>query len=558
MFPLSNRSSRSSSTHSLPILLGKNEPPAYVNVDTYVNESFRWEDDVSDFSGDCASPECSDNENRNFSECAHLDNESFDSLGVLLTPEISEDDSLNPGIQLAFAHTNSMAQIFLSLMKDMISIAKTTPLSKMESDLNDMCAHFYNATRLSKTDTECKIKNSAKKFKDHLIEKDFHNYLLNKPIDPPKYFSPIPTLLSRHKRKEALKYFPTSQPKFSGLPCWNNNMDIFDFLFAFKTAQEHCKLSEKEFKEFLKLCTKGKAHFLVKEWTNLEETIPTIFHGLLMHFDKEASKELLFAYKAPCNLSLTQVETNIMLWVSRASALLPSGPARKAYYNKEVIKTMIRCLPPMSSVRVQSIFNTLSTHLGRAAVATEFSRALNVHRHLIDTDIQRNGVPKNSTKALTEENVCRATSYAASIPTPQRPINTKNCKNNKKIYSNIYNGNKPTNTKVYNSIATPFPFRNHTRPVGSHNKHHAHDRFLNNRPIAPNGAQMRSNSYRENFKSNSNKHHSSNKRKTCSLCGKHDHIASQGCPHMVLDSGLKIRNHTYASILHLIPNKGKP
>jgi hypothetical protein len=69
---------------------------------------------------------------------------------------------------------------------------------------------------------------------------------------------------------------------------------------------------------------------------------------------------------------------------------------------------------------------------------------------------------------------------------------------------------------------------------------------------------MRSNSHRENFKSNSNKHHTSNKRKTCSLCEKHDHIASQGCPHMVPDSGLKIRNHTYASILHLIPNKGKP
>jgi hypothetical protein len=138
----------------------------------------------------------------------------------------------------------------------------------------------------------------------------------------------------------------------------------------------------------------------VKEWTNLEETIPIIFHGLLMHFDKEASKELLFAYKAPCNLSLTQVETNIMLWVSRASALLPSGPARKAYFNKEVIKTMIRCLPPMSSVRVQSIFNTLSTHLGRAAVATEFSRALNIHRHLIDTDIQRNGVPKTFYKSI--------------------------------------------------------------------------------------------------------------------------------------------------------------
>jgi hypothetical protein len=165
-----------------------------------------------------------------------------------------------------------------------------------------------------------------------------------------------------------------------------------------------------------------------------------------MHFDKrmtpESVKELLFSYKAPRNLSLKEVETNIMLWVSRASALLPAGPSRIAYYNMEIVQTLIRSLPPMSSARVQSVFNTLSARLGRAALATELSRALNIDRHAIDTDIRQNGVDKNYKAAsYNQKKPRRAVSYAVSIPVQQQsPVKNNNNNNNYKR-NNVYNQN---------------------------------------------------------------------------------------------------------------------
>ena len=114
----------------------------------------------------------------------------------------------------------------------------------------------------------------------------------------------------------------------------NKSMDIFEFLLALKTAQEYCKPSEREFKQFLFLRTTGWAHTLSIEWLSLEESITTIFHILLMHFDKcmtsEASKELRFTYKAPKTCHSKEVEINIMLRVIRAAAVLPAGPFRIA------------------------------------------------------------------------------------------------------------------------------------------------------------------------------------------------------------------------------------
>ena len=119
-----------------------------------------------------------------------------------------------------------------------------------------------------------------------------------------------------------------------------------------------------------------------------------------MHFDRrltlKSAKELLLNYRAPKSLSLKEVETNIMLWVSRAATLLPAGNSRIAYYNMEIIQTLIRSLPQNSSARVQSVFNTLSARMGRAAKATELSRALNIDRHSIDMDIKSNGVDKSN------------------------------------------------------------------------------------------------------------------------------------------------------------------
>ena len=113
--------------------------------------------------------------------------------------------------------------------------------------------NFYNAMHMVRTSTSHQIKQSNANFEDYLIEKELNSHLLNENTDPPKYFSPVPTLLTTCQRSETMKLFPIQGSQFSGKNFRNSRMDNVELLSMIKTAQEYCKLSEKEFKEFLLL-----------------------------------------------------------------------------------------------------------------------------------------------------------------------------------------------------------------------------------------------------------------------------------------------------------------
>jgi hypothetical protein len=145
----------------------------------------------------------------------------------------------------------------------------------------------------------------------------------------------------------------------------------------------------------LLLCTTGKAHSYLLNWIKLGDDVPTLYHNIMSQFDTRVSAEEaqnnLFTYRAPKSTNLRHMEAKIMEWAERASSNIPNGPGRKDFYNMQVVQAMIRALPPTSASRVQSVYNTLSARMGRAALATELSRALNLDRHAIDLDIKANG-----------------------------------------------------------------------------------------------------------------------------------------------------------------------
>jgi hypothetical protein len=491
MFPFSNRSSRSSSAHSLSNLLEEQERQLPFDVNA-----------IEPSRGDFASPE---------------------NLMDGQPPDLSEDNTLNPGIQYAFTQNHPMGKILLSLLRDTCNLAKKTNVKEMESEVNEMCTNFFNAMRMGKSSTSRQIKQSSADLESHLIDKELNSHLLNENTDPPKYFSPIPTLHTPHHRSEAMKLFPTRNAKFSGQSHRDNGMDIVEFLSMIKTAQEYCQLSEKEFKEFLLLSTTGRAHTLLNEWINLQETIPTIFHNLLMHYDRrlspESTKELLYTYKAPKNLQLREVETNIMLWASRAATLLPAGPSRIAFYNMEIVQTLIRCLPPTSSAIVQGVFNSLSARLGRAALATELSRALNLQRHSIDTDIRMHGIDQNRRIKPANNKATRVRKYTSfSVAT-----NNHKSPQPKTVYPqrNAYN----TASRNTSSNRTVHP-RNNRNQGSSYPRNQAN-------------AQRNPNK-RSSFKPNSRRLANNKPANYCSLCGRKDHTSTSGCPFMVSDSGSKM------------------
>jgi hypothetical protein len=103
------------------------------------------------------------------------------------------------------------------------------------------------------------------------------------------------------QKSDCLRQFPT-RPKFGGTGK-DGTMDIIEFLNAVNAAQEDCKLSEKEFKSMLLACSTGRPHSLLMEWIANGDDVPTIYHNLLLHFDKRISPETarlqLYSYKAP-------------------------------------------------------------------------------------------------------------------------------------------------------------------------------------------------------------------------------------------------------------------
>jgi hypothetical protein len=139
----------------------------------------------------------------------------------------------------------------------------------------------------------------------------------------------------------------------------------------------------------------GLAHELLLEWKMNGESVPTIYHNLLINFDKRLSpdeaKMQLSSYKIPKSSSLAKAESQIMLLAGRTASALPEGPSRTAYYNLEACNAMIRSLPPSSSANVNNLYNQLSARLGRAATFAELSRGMNLLRTTIDKDIRQNG-----------------------------------------------------------------------------------------------------------------------------------------------------------------------
>jgi hypothetical protein len=520
----SNRSSKSSSVQSLSSLVGVDENLTKgiddINVDINFNPYEVSQDDDM----------------------------------VYRAPELilSDDNSLNPARQVTFTKNHPMGQIILNLIRDVSTLAQKANLKEMDTDVKEVCTQFYNAMRLGKSTTNRQIKQSAKDLEEQLIEKELNGHLLNNNTKPPTEFSPVPTITSSHLRNEAMKCFPTRSPKFSGSPSRDGGTDIIEFLSSLKTAQEYCNLSEKEFKQFLLLCTTGRAHALLIEWINLDESIPTIFHNLVMHFDKrltpESAKELLFNYKAPKSLSLKDVETNIMLWVSRAATTLPAGPSRVAYYNMEIVQTLIRSLPPHSSARVQSVFNTLSARLGRAATATELSRALNIDRHSIDLDIQRNGADRNQRiqRSLGSNKPKKTRSGATyTLTAPQTniiqgpPLRRRVNKDQIRAHKTIDIPPVHTTTRrVYNTSIPMSSYRSRSSsgqrqkrfPNSESMRHQRNMRAA--KQLSFRGAMSRSQSRNRSEKNNDKDY--------CSLCGKKDHLSSDGCPYMVSDSGTRV------------------
>ena len=130
-------------------------------------------------------------------------------------------------------------------------------------------------------------------------------------------------------------------------------------------------------------------------WIEQGEDVSSIYHLLCLHYDNrltalDAKKQLNY-YKIPKNSNLADGMAHILNLAARASTSVPAGPTRIALYNLEATQCILRALPPNSAATANMVYNQLCAKLERGANATELSRALNMHRSTIDSDIKQNG-----------------------------------------------------------------------------------------------------------------------------------------------------------------------
>ena len=305
-----------------------------------------------------------------------------------------ELDELDPTSvdSINFTKQHPVGAILFKLATDNTALARKTNLRGVETNINDLCTSFHTAIKLDENQRLDEITRSHKQLENNLINKALNNHKINSTVKPPTIFSDVDKLTSPAKLLEAQRLLPQSI-KFSGSRL--DNMSVVEFLNTLKTAQEQLQLSESEFIKRMLICSTGHAHELISEWRANGENAATIYHCLLVNFDKRLppaeARIQLNNYKAPKSFTLAQTESHIMILAGRAASTLPEGPSRTANYNSEAINALIRALPAISSSLVCNEYHKLSADLERQCTFAELSKILNLYRTSIDKDIKLNG-----------------------------------------------------------------------------------------------------------------------------------------------------------------------
>ena len=461
---------------------------------------------------------------------------------INIFPEDYNEPELHASIK--FTREHPIGAILVKLAQDNTALARKTNLRGVETNINDLCTTFHAAIQLEKEEMENKLIQTHENIEQALIFKDLNSHKINSAVSPPEYFSMEPTLTTPSRRAEALKIF-SCHTKFSGLK-QDNSISILEFLHTMKSAQEQMMLSESEFIDRLLICSTGHAHELILQWRNNGEDIHTIYHNLLINFDKrlapEDAKVQLNNYKIPKSCTLARAEAQIMMLAGRSASSYPEGPSRTMSYNLDACNALIRALPRTSSATVNNLWNQLSARLGRHATFAELSRNVNLYRSSIDTDIREHGGESS------HKNTKR-------IPTKR----TVGVNRNRYVSYNVTSQiNRPTLTRGYPNKNNNNPMRKNTsftpRPLilkQLYNKHTTNNR---NQPPHPSKKTPRRDNTGKFIKNNNNKTGSQNH---CILCGYSNHTASS-CQNMRNDSGNVVATFATHGVCGSCPPQVRP
>jgi hypothetical protein len=452
---------------------------------------------------------------------------------------------------MEYTRSNPLGSALLDMVADNMALHKKLNFKESNLRVGDLCAAFHDHMESEKQKIKKELEAASEETEMRILDKELHAYKCKENLPSPKEFSSRNVLTTASARAEAIRIFPTKN-KFNGTES-TNGMNIHEFLSLINAAQKQIKLSKEEFLEFLLMCTTGRPHMLIKDWSENGDGIEEIYYNLFTHYDlrmsPETARERLSTYKARKNSNLSKVTSDIMQLALRAACVLPPGVTRTASYNSEAIQALIRSLPPMASDTASNKYHTISSRLQRPATFVELSRALSINAHTIDAEIARAGAPPghNNFGGKSYHNYngngnhkgnkdkkprSQTNAYAVNIrPGQQKEGHQNNGHRNQKGKSEVF----------YNQNGSTQRGQNNDKSRGPNNGYRNNDRNRNG-----NGQNRGNNGNRYNnsngYRGNGNRQGYNNRQgfKTknyCSLCGYKDHLATDGCPYIQDDNG---------------------
>ena len=446
-------------------------------------------------------------------------------------------DDYMPSRHMTITQNHPMGRILLGFLNEHMKTASKNNSKAIDIKIDNLCDDFVEFLKLTSASNMRSTANLMAGLESKLLNKELNSHTINMSIEPPSSFSPVAAIRSVHDKAQAMKIFPTRH-KFNG-SSHDNNMDVVEYLGSINDAQEQCNLNEKEFKGMLMATTTGKPHALMRGWIANKEDIPTIYHNLLLHFDKrispEEARQQLNEYTAPKSTKLSSIEAHLMDLADRASTMLPAGPSRTAFYNMELIYALIRCLPPQSSSIVQMKYNELSAKLGRAATAAELSRAIHSARYAIDKDISEHGsehftpfqklrLDKKGDNYIMGTNKYKTAYAITGADSSLETSHDSHFTPRDTMFQPFRSGMKNTSDRRRPFSSAPFRPYNFQRP-----QYNSTNKYRSGNPPSRNSDEFQETDI------------STFSPRYCSLCGQKDHAALQVCPNMVNDNGVQVK-----------------
>jgi hypothetical protein len=456
---------------------------------------------------------------------------------------------------MEFTRSNPLGSALLDIVADNMALHKKLNFKESNLNVGDLCSAFHKHMEGEKAKIRRELEASSEQTEMRILSKELQAYTCKENLPAPKEFSIRNVLTTPGARADAIRVFPT-KTKFNGTE-HSNGMNIHEFLSLINAAQKQMKLSREEFLEFLLMCTTGRPHILIKDWSENGDDIEAIYYNLFTHYDMrmspETAREKLYSYKARKNSSLSKVVSDIMQLALRAACVHPQGVARTASYNNDAVQALIRSLPPNASDTASNKYHTISSRLQRPATFVELSRALSIKSHTIDAEIAKSGATPNNNFGGKQAHGHNGNSMHRSNKDkklgPHK--NTAFVVSTQSVPRRGGQHSSPSQNKGQNSqqglkaqaYYTENPPMNRGNQ-GNGKGRGGFNRNQNNKSFNKGNSNGNVNGYNQSNgnKKGGNRYNNGNKqgfkpKDYCSLCGFKNHLATDGCPNIQDDMG---------------------